>query len=83
MAHRVAPAAFCCPGADLTNSVIDRAALDNTDLSDAKFVNAVITGTTFKGANLAGANFEDALIGRWAGRLWAGLGSDCVCRTAC
>ena len=50
-------------GADMTNSVVDRVAFDNSDLSGVKFHNAVITGATFSGANLAGATFDDALIG--------------------
>lgn len=47
----------------MTNAVIDRVDFRQANLSNVKFINAVITGTTFDGANLDGAVFEDALIG--------------------
>ncbi len=47
----------------MTNAVIDRVDFRKANLSNVKFINAVITGTAFDGANLDGAIFEDALIG--------------------
>lgn len=54
---------YCRERANLTNSVLDRAAFDKTNMQFANLTNAVITGCTFQGANLEGADFTDALIG--------------------
>ena len=50
-------------GANLANSILDRADFSNANLKNANLTNSVITGANFNEANLENTNFEDALIG--------------------
>lgn len=50
-------------GANMINSILDRADFSNANLKNANLVNSVITGANFDNANLDNVDFEDALIG--------------------
>ena len=44
---------------------MDRVSLDNSDLTNAIFRNAVATSTTFDGAIITGADFSEAILDRY------------------
>jgi uncharacterized protein YjbI with pentapeptide repeats len=51
-------------GADLSETFGDRVIFNDTDLTNALFVNALLTSSIFYNAKITGADFTDALIDR-------------------
>jgi uncharacterized protein YjbI with pentapeptide repeats len=52
-------------GTNFTKSLMDRVALDNSDLTNAIFHEAIATSTSFNDTIVTGADFSDAILDRY------------------